>query len=505
MPTIVRQFGKNVFSAGAALAVRFLLAFLVNPFIIHSLGNDLYGVWILLFSIINYMTILDLGLQQALVRFIAKFLGLKDYDKINAVLNTAFLVYLLVAIAVVIISLILSFFALGKFNIPAQFIAQARIALLIIGLNTAVNFAMLCWGGSLGAFHRYDIANAVSIIEDIARTVTLVFLLKSGYGIVALALAFLIFTTLRLTTLSIILKKLYSQVKIGRHFINRAAFRMLFNYGAIGFLISVVWLLISNTGNVIIAYFLDTAAVTQYAIAVGFIIALRSLIHTIGFPLQPVISHYETLDKKEYIGRIYTKGTKYLYFLTFMVGGATMAFADSLISLWIGPGYNQAATVLKILILPAAVYLPFAVGEAILFGIGKHKYFLYAVALEAILNLTLVLILIQKYGLLGVAYGTIAAQIIVYLFVLPPLIRPILGFGLANLYISIARSAIVAFAVSFGVSLLFISILKPTNWGYFFIETCLVTFLSLLAGYLLIIDNEDLSLIRLRLKRESIS
>ena len=176
MASMVRQLGRNIFSSGASLAIRVILVFLVNPFIIHTLGNDRYGVWVLVVSIINYLTILDLGMKQALIRFISKYLGLKDYDKINSLLNAGFLVYFMVGLAVVVITLVLSFFALDIFEIPSEFLREARVVLLIVGLSTAMNYILMAWGDTLGAFHRYDLHYALLIIEDILRTTAIIIL-----------------------------------------------------------------------------------------------------------------------------------------------------------------------------------------------------------------------------------------------------------------------------------------------------------------------------------------
>ena len=88
MPNLIRQLAKNILSSWTSLAVRSIIVFLVNPFIIHTLGNDRYGVWVLVMSLINYMIIFDFGMKQALTRFISKFLGLNDFKKINAVIQT---------------------------------------------------------------------------------------------------------------------------------------------------------------------------------------------------------------------------------------------------------------------------------------------------------------------------------------------------------------------------------------------------------------------------------
>ena len=140
MSNLVRQFGKNIFSSWASLAIRVILVFLVNPYIIHTLGNDQYGVWILVISILNYVTILDLGMKQALVRFISKYLGHEDYDSINSILSTAYFVYNIVGLAVVALTLLLSFFTLDWLQIPDQFLFQGRMALIIMGINMALGF-----------------------------------------------------------------------------------------------------------------------------------------------------------------------------------------------------------------------------------------------------------------------------------------------------------------------------------------------------------------------------
>ncbi|MCX6826362.1 MAG: oligosaccharide flippase family protein [candidate division Zixibacteria bacterium] len=491
MPNILRQFGKNILTGGASLAVRMVLVFLVTPLLIHTLGNDLYGVWVLIFSIINYMTICDFGLQQALVRFISKFLGLNDYQKINSVLNTAFSVYALVGMLVIAMAGILSLFVMEKFHIPAQYLTDGRTALFIIGLNTALNLILFSWGGSLGAFHRYDIANGIAIVEDIVRTIAIVVMLKSGYSIVALSLVFLIFSFFRLTTAAVFLKKLHPAIRLNFRLINRETLRMLYGYSSISFLISVAWLFIASTDNVIIGYFLDTASIAKYAIAIGFVVALRSLIHTVTIPLQPLISHYDTIKAKDTITSIYTKATTYLYFLTFAVAGGTLIFADPMIKLWIGSGYESSATLLKILIVPAAIYLPSAIGEAILYGIERHKNFLHIILVEGVLNLSLSLLLVQKYGMYGVAYGTIMAQVIVYLFIMPWILRPILGFALIPYYFSIMKATILAFGASISLSYLCRLILSPVKWRYFFVEIIAVALLIVLLGYFLI-DKEDL-------------
>ncbi|SYZ74138.1 putative Undecaprenyl-diphospho-oligosaccharide flippase [Candidatus Zixiibacteriota bacterium] len=495
MPNLLRQFGKNVVTSWISLLVRMGLVFFVNPFIIHSLGNQLYGVWVLVFALINYMTVLDLGLQQALVRYISKFLGLKDYDRVNSILNSSFLIYSIIGAAVIIITFVLSYFSLHWFNIPPEYIDDGKGALFIIGINTALTFIMLPWGGTLGAFHRYDIANIIAVAEDISRTALVVLLLKTGHGIVSLAGAFLLFTIFRLVVSAALLRKLHPPIKFGRSFVRSDTIRMLFNYGLISFFISIAWLLIANTDSVVIGYFLDTSAVTVYAVATAVIIAMRNIIHAVSFPLRPLVSHYDATGGDEKIGRIFLVGTKYLYFLTFAAAAGVLVLAPDFIRLWMGPGYDESAAILKLLIVPAAVYLPNAIGNSVLYAIERHRTILYINLGEGIINLGLTIYLVQKIGIIGVAYGTLISQIVIYLFVMPLLICPILGVKPGRYYYSIIRASASAALLTFGLASAGRLILVPDNWIYFFVIVALSAGGALAAGYYLA-DRREMSLIR---------
>lgn len=496
MSSLIGQFGKNIFSSWASLAIRVILVFLVNPFIIHTLGNEQYGVWILVISVLNYVTILDLGIKQALLRFISKYLGLGDMEKVNAMLSTAFFIYGIVGLIVIAATFILSFFVFDWLQIPEQYFVQGRLALLIMGLNTALSFVMICRGDSLGAFHRYDIVYGLMILEDILRTAAIIILLKSGYGLVAFALAFFVFSQLRLLLGAGFQKKLFPNVRIKFKPAAREIARDFLKYGFISFLISFAWLFISNTDNVLIGYFLDPASVTKYSIAAGFIVYLRAFIHAVTFPLRPIISHYETIDKSGNIKFIYTRGIKYFSFLAFIVGGITLNFADSLILLWMGPGYETSAVILKILILPAAIFLPQAIATSVMYGVDKHRKLLYIIIAEGLLNLVLSILLVGRYGLSGIAYGTIIPQVVIYMLVVPVIIRSILGIDLRQYYISFFYAVSIALAVSYAGGYLLIRLLNPSTWGIFFVEVVLTAALSLSMGFFIFDRDESGTILR---------
>ncbi|HEV2246346.1 MAG TPA: hypothetical protein VGW37_06805 [Terriglobia bacterium] len=70
---------KLVVSGSALQAVQFaiavVVAFFLTPFVIHSLGDRMYGFWTLAAAFVGYYGLMDLGLSSAVNRYIAGAAG----------------------------------------------------------------------------------------------------------------------------------------------------------------------------------------------------------------------------------------------------------------------------------------------------------------------------------------------------------------------------------------------------------------------------------------------
>ncbi len=469
MINVAARYPRNVVTSWLSLAIRMMLVLIINPVIISSLGQERYGVWALIFSIINYLSICDLGMQQGLNRFISKYLSLGESEKVQAVLNSSFRVFSLIAATVMILAAAIAFGALDIFEIPENIVPDARAVMLIVGLNTAVNFLMIPWSGTLGAFHRYDLANYVAIVEDVFRSITILLVLSSGGGIVSLAIVYLVFTILRVVFSAVLLKMVVPSLRFQPRSRGADSFRSLFSYSRVVFFVAVVWLFIANIDNLLIGYFLDLPSVALYAAAMILIVAFRNLINSIALPLRPTVSHLEARGGYDQIGILYLKGLKYLHFLTFYIAGAAVILAHPFFHLWLGSTFLPSAELLTILIVPTALFLPHAVTESILFATDRHKILLRLLIAEAALKIALSLLLISPYGIHGVAYATAATQTVIYLLVLPLAVNPVFGIDLKVYYMTVLKFALPAFGISASVSYLGIALLDLTGWLDFLI------------------------------------
>src|SRR5437870_2424255 len=84
---------RNVLSNWGAFVFAALVSFFLSPFLVRSLGDARYGVWVLLVSIVGYLGLLDLGVRGAVTRYVARFHAAREHDSANRVASTALAVF----------------------------------------------------------------------------------------------------------------------------------------------------------------------------------------------------------------------------------------------------------------------------------------------------------------------------------------------------------------------------------------------------------------------------
>src|ERR1700727_2227717 len=98
-----RALLKNVGSSLFALGVNVVVGILLSPYILHHLGDDAFGFWILIFSVTGYYGLFDLGIRSSIVRYVATFSATNDQAELDRLISTALLTYTgIAAIAILV-------------------------------------------------------------------------------------------------------------------------------------------------------------------------------------------------------------------------------------------------------------------------------------------------------------------------------------------------------------------------------------------------------------------
>src|SRR5262249_40794634 len=142
---------KNVSATWLALLVHAVVGFLLSPFILHRLGDEAYSLWILIFAITGYFSLLDFGIRSSIVKYISGFLATGDNDQLSLYLSSSFAFYVGVGLFVLFLTASGFFYLPHLFRIPAHWLRPARILLLMSGASIAATFPLSVFSGALEA------------------------------------------------------------------------------------------------------------------------------------------------------------------------------------------------------------------------------------------------------------------------------------------------------------------------------------------------------------------
>lgn len=482
------------------MVVNACLAFFISPFLVHTLGKDQYGIWALALSVVAYTGFLDVGMKQSLARYIPKFYGVGDYENLNEVVNSSNLVYAVTGTLTILVTLCIGLFLMGAFNIPDHLVSVASAVFIIVGLHQAGLFFFMA-PSALGPFHRFDLANGIEVIRTLVGAALTVLLLKLGYGLLALAFLTLGQTVVSGAVRTLIRRRIVPEVKFRLAYIKKSRIKEMLSYGWISFLIVVATMTIFNSDNIIIGIFESSAAVTFYSIAGTIISYLRVIAGSIGVPLTPVVSHLDSAEGAAKIGPLYASMVSKLYYVFTAICISILVFGDSFVYLWMGPEFGSTVKVLFILIIPASIYLPQVLANSVLLGIGRHKPLMYVLAIEATGNIVLSLILVQIWGIYGVAWGTAIPQLAIYAIVYPIVFQRIIGGSLSNFYRRAVKMMAVATAFTAPPALLMQAVNHISGWLGFILNVIVVGAVIAIGFWTLVLDGQDRSKLLAKIRR----
>ncbi|MEW6125986.1 MAG: flippase [Acidobacteriota bacterium] len=398
------QIIKNVVMNWAAFIVTIGIGFVMSPFLVRNLGDEIYGVWVLVGSLVGYLGLLDFGITPSTVKYVAEYRARGEQQSINRLITTSLTIYSIIGLLALLLSVGFAIFFNRIFHTPLSFNTAAAVV-LITGLNLALTFPATVFVGVLRGYQRYDLDSSVTTINILVRSGVIVALILKGYGILALALVTFAFDMLRLIYLMRSAYRLNSEIAIKREYFDKAQLRELFGYSIFAFLMIVGKRIIFYTDAIVIGIFLSPAAVTLYSIANRLVTYLLQVSETMGV-LTPTASDMGARNDHQAIKEMLILSTKYMLLIALPVAAVFFILGDLFIALWMGQEYIRSAVILSILTVAVLAHLLEMPAHTILLGLGKHKVVALFTLAQAIANLVLSLVLVKPYGLEGVAFGT---------------------------------------------------------------------------------------------------
>jgi len=389
-------------AVGLSAVAQFVLA----PVIKFYIGAEGLGMWHLLFQTFTYLQIVDLGLSNGIIRELAaaKVRGAKYFSDTVA---TAMRAFTWVGMAFAGLGGITCFLLPCFIDLPLTLRKSFLIALILFS----------CWGFfryryaihfiSLYATNRIDIFNALNLLLGPGRPLMGMVFLTLKLGLPGVAIGYILVEAIvRAIALKIQKLPLASGCYDHKQFIK------MFVFGGTTSVVSLSTLLIFFSSSFIIGWRVGVIKIAIYQSS----IALLFLIHRFAITpfsnlLPEFIRYCETGDI------FYMLKKKGLYchsivMLATFISLVIAAFINKLfVTLWLGEeffaGYHFTVVYSFFILLSVARHNGYIMYQAI----DYLKPMLICHLIQIPINLCLSLILLDKFGLIGIAYAYLLSSL----------------------------------------------------------------------------------------------
>jgi O-antigen/teichoic acid export membrane protein len=412
---------RNVSTRYAAILVETVIGLVLLPFNLHHLGVTEYGLWILIGSVTLHFSLLDLGYGGAMVKFMAQYRARRDSRALNEIASTMFFVMAAFGLLAYAVAAVLAF-NLGMIfpSLTAEQAVLGRWLLLMIAVYVAVSFPFGVFGGVTSGFQRYDANNAIAIATSVTAALVNVAILLLGYGLVVLVAS----TTLVRLAAFIFYRgtayRVYPPLRIRPSLVRRARLREITGFSVYSGVIDWANKLNYQLDELVIGAFLGPAFVAVWAVAERIVSGTQRLTNQLNGVLFPLIVDSDATSNQARLQQILHQGTRLSLATVVPIAVVLIVLGDVLIRAWTRTDMSAAVPVLQILAVAVCVRVGNATGNTLLKGSGRHKLVAWTNLAMGLTNVALSIYLVGRYGLVGVAIGTLIPIVFCAVFILNP-------------------------------------------------------------------------------------
>src|SRR5512143_4050938 len=101
--TIFRQVLINTLSNYGGKIVTLGIWFFLTPYILNKLGQSVYGMWVIVGSLVSYGALLDFGIANAITKYVAEFQARGESEQASSLVATALWIYSGLGLAAVLL------------------------------------------------------------------------------------------------------------------------------------------------------------------------------------------------------------------------------------------------------------------------------------------------------------------------------------------------------------------------------------------------------------------
>jgi O-antigen/teichoic acid export membrane protein len=310
------------------------LMLLATPVFISKLGVELYGLWMFVNTIVASIGVLNIGLGDATVKFISKYLVEGNRHKVNKVIEATYAVYLVLCAAVLIVTIILAFIIreYNWLNLPPKNNELIFKTIQIAGVTLGLKFIEQIFLAVFKGFERYDLSAKLSLFGKVTSLVANLVLVTLDYSLLYIFISSCVITAVYLFVEGWMVYRFTKFTSFIPSF-DKKYIREIFSFGIWTWFQSIIGIASGQVDKFIVLSLSDIKVFAYYSLALTVFTQIHSFFSASISWIFPVIS------KKVYAGErvdfLYNKIQFYFLSIVTLILSFFYVVKDPFILYWL--------------------------------------------------------------------------------------------------------------------------------------------------------------------------
>lgn len=314
------------------------LSFLLVPLTLNILDEVQYGIWITVFNVLTWISILDIGIGNGLRNKFVHSMTRGDINEAREYVSTAYVIMAFISfllIGLFIIPWLVIDWSI-VFNVPFTFKKEIFYLIGVVVILTFFNFVLNLLGVILTALHKPALSVMLGAISN-SLIFLFIYLLyeKLSKNLFAIGLIYTLIPLIVFIIATIIIFKFYYRnISPSFLYFKKDKVKSLISLGSQFFITQIAVVVIFSTDTFIISHVLSPKEVTSYNIVLRYFSIVS---FCIGIFMTPLWSLYtEAVEKKDlnWIKSVLKKQISALVYIVLLLI-IMLIFAKDLIRMWL--------------------------------------------------------------------------------------------------------------------------------------------------------------------------
>jgi O-antigen/teichoic acid export membrane protein len=455
---------RAVTTSWIAVTANAAVGFFLTPYVLHHLGDEAYGLWILTVTCVGYYGLLDIGVRSSILRYVSRNQALGNRDSVNEVVATAFYYYLAACVIILIAALVSVGPVSSFFSVSPDLVHSFKGLYLLAGAVQGLTLPLVVFAGSLEASGRFDQMYTTNVIGLAVRVVAVIGVIHAGGGLFAVGAATLLSQLLPYCIQVPLCFRANRGISLHPRWARASVFRDMLRYGSISLTVGIGEKMRGYIYPLLVAKFLSPVAVTFFALPVKLMQFPTDGVGTMTEIVNPMSSRLEAQNNFGKLRELILNSSQTAFLLLIPLASFLIIFGKDLLTVWVGSRYTSAYGILVLLTLGLGAAATQCCIQSMLFGIERHKALIWFRLGEGLSVAILGSIALKLWGLRGFAAVIMVTLLTTSIILVPRHLCKILGLSFARYFFEgPVKSCAVGLPVM-GVLLFMHYISVATNW-----------------------------------------